>query len=205
MNSRQVCNNHSGKGLNLPEPDPDNITVLTRNLPNTPILPWNHYDSPWSDAQAANSEILEITDEASDECQELPTDTSEEAENLDVLKLDTAELDEEFSEEELEERESLLADYREESETDNKGESGEYEAKAGTEPVSTQPLDALELAELDGESGEEELTGEAEGLLAEQLGKMETSTSENEGWQQDSATLSEKPSETAAQELKQLG
>lgn len=33
--------------LALPEPDAENITVLTNKLPNTPILPWNHYDSPW--------------------------------------------------------------------------------------------------------------------------------------------------------------
>ncbi|NJL82285.1 MAG: hypothetical protein HC890_03785 [Chloroflexaceae bacterium] len=32
--------------VHLPEPDPENITVLTQNLPNTPILPWNQYDSP---------------------------------------------------------------------------------------------------------------------------------------------------------------
>lgn len=33
--------------IKLPEPDLRNITVLTRKLPNNPILPWNHYDSPW--------------------------------------------------------------------------------------------------------------------------------------------------------------
>ena len=35
------------KGLRLPEPDRENITVLLHNLPNAPVLPWNHYDSPW--------------------------------------------------------------------------------------------------------------------------------------------------------------
>lgn len=35
------------QGIQLPEPDTDNITVLTENLPNEPILPWHHYDSPW--------------------------------------------------------------------------------------------------------------------------------------------------------------
>jgi len=35
------------KGLRLPEPDRDNITVLLHNLPKDPVLPWNHYDSPW--------------------------------------------------------------------------------------------------------------------------------------------------------------
>jgi len=28
-------------------PDLDNVTVLTDSLPNNPILPWHHYDSPW--------------------------------------------------------------------------------------------------------------------------------------------------------------
>jgi hypothetical protein len=35
------------KAVQLPEPDRENITVLTRALPNDPILPWHHYDSPW--------------------------------------------------------------------------------------------------------------------------------------------------------------
>ncbi|MFP4007015.1 MAG: hypothetical protein ACLFV6_03270 [Spirulinaceae cyanobacterium] len=35
----------------LPEPDRDNITVLTNKLPNKPILPWNRYDSPWSEEE----------------------------------------------------------------------------------------------------------------------------------------------------------
>jgi hypothetical protein len=35
------------KRVQLPEPDMENITVLTRELPNDPILPWHHYDSPW--------------------------------------------------------------------------------------------------------------------------------------------------------------
>lgn len=35
--------------IKLPEPDLDNITVLTENLPNKPILPWNRYDSDWDE------------------------------------------------------------------------------------------------------------------------------------------------------------
>jgi hypothetical protein len=33
----------------IPDPDLDNITVLTNNLPNKPILPWNRYDSDWDE------------------------------------------------------------------------------------------------------------------------------------------------------------
>lgn len=35
----------------LPEPDAENITVLTHKLPNKPILPWNRYDSPWEESE----------------------------------------------------------------------------------------------------------------------------------------------------------
>lgn len=51
MNTKPIDTNESGEALTLPEPDPDNITVLTRNLPNTPILPWSHYDSPWQEGE----------------------------------------------------------------------------------------------------------------------------------------------------------
>lgn len=56
--------------LDLPEPDLDNITVLTSNLPNKPILPWHHYDSPWSEKQAQQlkeSEIAQKHQELSEE------------------------------------------------------------------------------------------------------------------------------------------
>lgn len=39
--------------LALPEPDAENITVLTNKLPNKPILPWNRYDSPWKGSQVS--------------------------------------------------------------------------------------------------------------------------------------------------------
>jgi hypothetical protein len=37
----------------LPEPDVSNITVLTESLPNEPVLPWHHFDSPWLERDAA--------------------------------------------------------------------------------------------------------------------------------------------------------
>jgi len=42
----------------LPEPDVSNITVLTESLPNEPVLPWHHFDSPWleRDDEAAPAE-----------------------------------------------------------------------------------------------------------------------------------------------------
>lgn len=45
--------------IELPEPDAENITVLTRKLPNKPILPWNRYDSPWRDSEHQEQEITE--------------------------------------------------------------------------------------------------------------------------------------------------
>jgi hypothetical protein len=75
MNSKPVDTIGSGEHLTLPEPDPDNITVLTRNLPNTPILPWNHYDSPWSEPET------ETTDPEADNS-EPDTENLVQAENL---------------------------------------------------------------------------------------------------------------------------
>ncbi|MGF1499658.1 MAG: hypothetical protein ACFB8W_22965 [Elainellaceae cyanobacterium] len=39
--------------VSLPQPDAENITVLTKALPNEPILPWHHFDSPWLTMEAA--------------------------------------------------------------------------------------------------------------------------------------------------------
>lgn len=39
------------KAVQLPEPDRDNITVLSHELPNEPILPWRRFDSPWLDGE----------------------------------------------------------------------------------------------------------------------------------------------------------
>jgi hypothetical protein len=61
INTETESNNNSQ--IQLPEPDSDNITVLTDKLPNTPILPWNHYDSPWDESENKDKtdqpEILE--------------------------------------------------------------------------------------------------------------------------------------------------
>lgn len=54
----------AAEGLELPEPDPDNITVLSKKAPNTPILPWNHYDSPWDETEADTPEPAPATDGA---------------------------------------------------------------------------------------------------------------------------------------------
>lgn len=45
------------KRVALPKPDVNNITVLTENLPNEPILPWHHFDSPWLDKDSTTDEI----------------------------------------------------------------------------------------------------------------------------------------------------
>lgn len=48
--------------IKLPEPDLENITVLTENLPNKPILPWNRYESDWDDNINQDNDEL-ITDD----------------------------------------------------------------------------------------------------------------------------------------------
>lgn len=62
MNTNQANTTPSGGHLTLPGPDPDNITVLTRNLPNKPILPWIHYDSPWREDSAEHEDESQNTD-----------------------------------------------------------------------------------------------------------------------------------------------
>jgi hypothetical protein len=50
--SEQADTSGNHKPIRLPEPDTDNITVLTKELPNDPILPWHRYDSPWLEPEA---------------------------------------------------------------------------------------------------------------------------------------------------------
>ncbi len=54
-------------GIELPEPDADNITVLTHKLPNKPILPWNRYDSPWEESPKEETTNEEQQSESSPE------------------------------------------------------------------------------------------------------------------------------------------
>lgn len=58
----------------LPEPDPDNITVFTNKLPNKPILPWNRYDSPWSEEEEARQKQAEQEAEAAHSEESDPVD-----------------------------------------------------------------------------------------------------------------------------------
>lgn len=59
--------------LSLPKPDMENITVLTKNLPNEPILPWHRFDSPWLERQdddqteAESPEALAVEDAATND------------------------------------------------------------------------------------------------------------------------------------------
>lgn len=57
--AEELTEEKSSIRIEIPEPDADNITVLTHKLPNKPILPWNHYDSPWeeSDTEQENRSV----------------------------------------------------------------------------------------------------------------------------------------------------
>ena len=67
MSSEEEDMKTSEKRLSLPKPDPANIKVLTSNLPKNPILPWNHFDSPWLDGEESEVDTLETTVEEEDE------------------------------------------------------------------------------------------------------------------------------------------
>lgn len=63
--------------IELPEPDTENITVLSHKLPNTPILPWNHYDSPWEEQENPD---LETSPDHPEETKSSPEEITEEIE-----------------------------------------------------------------------------------------------------------------------------
>ncbi|NEO02111.1 MAG: hypothetical protein F6J94_14435 [Moorea sp. SIO1F2] len=116
MNSKQVNKKPSGEPLSLPEPDPENITVLTRNLPNKPILPWNHYDSPWRDGEPENPEASENSEQA-DESSDNQSATEPESAEKPELSETAAQLDKLYTEELATVPESLSEDTLESSET----------------------------------------------------------------------------------------
>ena len=120
MNSKPVDTIGSGEHLTLPEPDPDNITVLTRNLPNTPILPWNHYDSPWSDPEAETTETeADISEPDTEHVEESDTTQASAPEGVELDgELDRAQntIPEVIAEDD--QRLSALLDPREETPTD---------------------------------------------------------------------------------------
>lgn len=227
MNSQELDNNHSGKRLNLPEPDPDNITVLTRNLPNKPILPWHHYDSPWSEANQENSEGSDMpaTSEADRESEVISTETSapNEADNLEQLDKDeidnvieivsangiepTQKLSDETSKEELENLEqSLSTDDMEESQAvEFDLETRQEELVPLTEPLAKEELEESESVTLNSEFFELELIDEDRALLAKQLDSLSRGDCENESLEEEFIAAPDEELETVDDELKQLG
>lgn len=81
-------NSSAVKGLRLPEPDRDNITVLLHNLPKDPVLPWNHYDSPWKSEDDRPLEEEATSEDSSDLT--VPSDEVDSSAEPIVLQDDTA-------------------------------------------------------------------------------------------------------------------
>ena len=225
MNSQELDNDRSGKRLNLPEPDPDNITVLTRNLPNKPILPWHHYDSPWSEANEENPEGSEIpdTDEAAQESEVISTETPPQSEADNPDELDKDELDDviesvaangieatqnlldEASQEELRSLDESLPreDIEESKAVELDLESGQEELFPLTEPLPTEELEESESVELKSEFIDPELLEEAQALPANQLDSL--STGEDEFLEDELLAAHDEELKTVEEELKQLG
>jgi len=101
MNSKQVDDKPSGEQLSLPEPDRDNITVLTNNLPNKPILPWHHYDSPWRNGEEEELNESETEQPTEELCEEQLAETAELSEEELLELADTEQPTEELCEEQL--------------------------------------------------------------------------------------------------------
>ncbi len=227
MNSQELDNNHSGKRLNLPEPDPDNITVLTRNLPNKPILPWHHYDSPWSEANEENSEGSDMTDsgEGDRESEVISTETSapNEADNPEQLDKDevddvieivgangieaTRKPSDEASNEELQNQYQSFSteDIEESKAVELDLESGQEDLFHLTEPLPTVELEQSESVTLNYEFFEPELVEEDRALLAKQLDSFSRGDCENESLEEEFIVAPDEELETVDDELKQLG
>jgi hypothetical protein len=81
----------SGRRISLPEPDIENITVLTKSLPNEPILPWHHYDSPWLEREDTPEGDTEPAADAADSTDPVAEETAaaaeDQAENSEVEQL----------------------------------------------------------------------------------------------------------------------
>lgn len=87
MSSEEEDMKTSEKRFSLPKPDPANIKVLTSNLPKNPILPWNHFDSPWLDGEKSEADTLDATvDEEEDALEE--SDTKEDDPDESVITED---------------------------------------------------------------------------------------------------------------------
>jgi hypothetical protein len=129
MNTEPVDTIESGETLTLPEPDPDNITVLTRNLPNKPILPWNHYDSPWEEEEE------EQTDQEADTLDQDPEilEANQEADTF-AQDPEIPEAKAESLEEESDSAEAIV---------DSLDEMGDEPLVATADPVEETPTDEL--------------------------------------------------------------
>jgi len=169
---QQVQTNSSEEGLKLPEPDPENITVLTDNLPNKPILPWHHYDSPWSEAQAEHPEQSETAQEVEEQEEEVLDIAGDAAtEELEPLVM-------EQGADELEE-ESLVAAV-EETPIDEleplemEQEADELEEESLVAAVEETPIDDFETLETPKEKEEPlvELVKEESDTLTDELKQL---------------------------------
>ena len=72
-----LANASENETVVLPEPDTDNITVLSHNLPNKPILPWNRYDSLWDETKTDEIKTNEDEETATEETSEVEPDEME--------------------------------------------------------------------------------------------------------------------------------
>jgi hypothetical protein len=100
MNPQQANNNPvdetPSKRIRLPRPDAENITVLTRELPNEPILPWHRFDSPWiqpeSEGDDADAESQEMTDKTDADAKANANAKADITADTDPQSADTAQL-----------------------------------------------------------------------------------------------------------------
>ena len=127
MDTDQISEAPSDKQISLPEPDTENITVLTKELPNEPILPWHRFDSPWLEGDEKDKSDTEKSDTE-------PNSASTQTEAKDSLE-DKAETDKA----ETDKAETLLVELKEKIEA-------EIELLEQTEPQAqdVEPTEEVE-------------------------------------------------------------
>ena len=130
MSSEEEDMKTSEKRLALPKPDPANIKVLTSNLPKNPILPWNHFDSPWLDGEEGEaSESEKIVDE-------------EEADALEQKDKEEDDPDESVITEDVQSNSSSVKQFNQDSVEEQPQNQGGIESKYSNESVNTDGKDS---------------------------------------------------------------
>lgn len=177
-----------GKRVQLPRPDADNITVLTRELPNEPILPWHRFDSPWlrPDADTVAESLEELAADGSEmEIQAVDQKLLESATDISdkAARLDSLDPSQEQSSEDAKAQTSLPIDQASSAEvgsTETDLDKANASSDLGGEILTLDSEAALENLDMedDVEDSEEASEDESDSFLDDALDETENAADE---------------------------